>query len=361
MSTLYDTLVHTKNPANVIQYSTITNARNQQCSVIELQNGDWLCVWSYYFDAITDASNSEIWARKSTNKGVSWGNAYQIIPIAGGTGGLRHPSLYQKADGDIVMLVGLEATDHLSAQIMQYISDDNGDTFTVVGSIYATSDYESPDYITLASNRIFKTQTGRLLFPFHIPTTDAHYSNTGIMVSRVIYSDNEGTDWSVSATIMGVSTPALEQLLAEPCIVQLPNATLLCTMRTRSGYVRISTSTDNGATWSNPPTKSATLALSNSMHSTAYVNGKLIAIGNRVEGATINGVGARIHQDLWKSEDLGSTWTFVKNITDKSGVYVFAEPIIKEKASSIIVFYDQYPPSGAEQDLIFQEVNFSEF
>jgi len=360
MSDLYNILTESKNPTNVIQYSTQYNIRNQQGSVIRLNNGNLLCAWTYFFEEEEDPSESEIWAKISTNNGLSWGNAYQIIAIEVGTNGVRHPSLFLKSNGDILLVCTLEADDGLSAQVVQYISSDNGATFGGKTSIYSSSDYEAPDCIVSASHRILETTTGRLIYPFHIPTTATHASATGIMVVRFIYSDNQGVSWSISASILGIANPVDEQLLAEPCITQLPNGNLLCLMRTRSGYGRISTSTDNGATWSNPPTKSGTLIESNASVWISYTNNKLIAIVNRPEGGVVNGAAARIRMDLWQSEDNGATWSFIKNLLYKDDDYNFCEPIVYDKGTGILMFYSYYPYGTSYQDLRFERYNYSE-
>jgi hypothetical protein len=368
MSTLYNTLSYSKNPTNVIQYSTPYNLRNCSPCVIRLQNGNLLCTWSHFGITSEDLTPGEVWAKKSTNNGKSWSDAYLIIPIPIGVVSAVIPSTYQKTNGDIILVCWqqYDATPDYT-EIWKYTSTDNGVTFEGGTQIYASNDYGvSGDYYTFNGQRIFKTQTGRLLFSFDVETNPVAFSGTANTICRVLISDDEGDTWSVSATNMMAAASGIEALLAESVICQVPNGTLLCASRTRSGHVRISTSTNNGTTWSNPPTKSATLEASNATVWMSYTNGKLIALLNRPEGGIVDGSAARVHLDLWKSEDLGSTWSLVKNIAYDGSINIFCEPVVFDTGYSILVFHTKYDYANALvsiilQNLVFDEVLYNEF
>jgi hypothetical protein len=361
MSFLYDALVYSKNPTNVIQYSTYYNSRNQEASVVKMNNGKLLLIWNHYGDASADLDPSEIWAKTSSNNGKTYSDGYVVIAIPVGTTGPRCASLYKKSNGDIILICMIGTDAGASTELWQYTSSDNGVTFTDGASIHSSTDYEAKDYYTVGSDRIFKTQSGRLLYPFDVCTSSAHSSGTSNTVGRVLYSDDEGANWSISATVMSAAASGVEALLAESCIWQDPDGTLFFGSRTRSGYARISTSSNDGTTWTNPPTKSGTLECSNASIYFGYINGKHIAIVSRPEGGVVNGAAARIHKDLWKSTDKCATWSFVKNIFDEDNVRIFAEPNIFDKGNSILVYIAAYPPAGSAQDLIFTEVLYSEF
>jgi len=360
----YNALVQTKNPTNVIQYATTYNIRNASASVIEMANGNLLCAFHHFGVAVGDGNPSTIWACVSTNDGLTWGTPYEIIGVPVTVDSIAIPSLYKKDNGNIICICWT-VVDQVSdcSEIWQFESTDNGAAFDAGSMIHNSDDYEATgDYYTIGSHRIFRTASGRLLYPFDVMTTPVHTSMGGVMVGRVLYSDDEGDSWNISATVISTGLEGTERCLAESCCCQLPNGNILRISRTVSGFARISTSTDDGLTWSNPPTKSGTLTTSNATIWISYTDGKLIAIANRKE-PTDDGSSQpknRIHLDLWLSEDNGTTWTMVKNIAYKDGLYGFNEPTIYARESDMLIFHTKVPLTGAWQDLWFTKIDYSD-
>jgi len=361
MSTLYNTLTYTKNPNNVVQYSTPLNLRNHYPSIVNLGGQNLFCAFTHYGAAGVDVDPSEIWGCYSTNNGLSWGDTFKCIDIRAGKSGVVCPCLYRKANDDIIMIT-LERHDDATmyGQLYQYVSDDDGLTWDAGTKIYESSDYETNDYLWISSHRILVTSTGRLLLPFGVWTSATH-TTAGNSVARVLYSDNEGTNWSLSATTI---SPVAPSILAAGTIAQLPSGTLVQSFRTRTGYGNISKSTDNGSTWSTPVSVETEFERSNADGFLAYVNGKLISIVSRIEGGVPTiGSATRIHLDLWQSLDGGDIWSFVKNLLYKDSVYVFTEPIVYDKGDGILMFYSHYPfdiTGGAFQDLRFERLSYAD-
>lgn len=364
-SSLNNALQQSNNPTNVIQYSSPTNTRNHIASVVRLTNGNLLCVWAHYAAASVDWNPCQIWAKISINNGLSWGDPYMIIDVPSGTIGYEMPSIYKKTNGNIIFIgvlrVGTEAPFY--GQIWQYESIDNGATFSGAKMIYESSDYETNDYISCSGHSICVTQTGRLLFPFNMFITSEHSANLGNTVARVLYSDDEGENWSLSATVIQAATSGDEGLLAESNIAQETDGTLIMIHRTRSMFVRIGTSINNGATWDNPPVKEDAFITSNAMVRIAFVNGKYIGVANRPseDVPQLTGAATRVYMDLWESTD-GTTWAFVKNLLYKDSVYVFAEPVIYDLGTGVLMFYSHYPNDDVSilQDLRFERLTYAD-
>lgn len=360
---LYNALVESKNRTDVLQYSTQFNLRNHYASIIRLSGDTLLAAFTYYTEDSVDVSPSEIFCKYSYDNGKSWTDEWLIIPIRSGKSGSVCPNLYKKLNGNIICL-SLERNEHESdwwGQIYQYESTDNGLTWDEGVLIYESSDYQTHDYIWIPSNQILKTSTGRLIISMMIGTGTAPFL-TGSMnsVVRHLYSDDEGANWSLSATVLQAAVSGDEALIGSGRMVQMSDGTIVEIERTRSRYTRITKSIDNGATWSNPPVKSATLIISNADVELYCKNNILYAFASRpsVDVPQIPSTDTRIYLDLWKSIDSGNTWTFVKNLLYDSSVHVYTEPIVFDFGSGIIMFYSYYPYGTDTQDLRFERLSY---
>jgi len=363
MSDLYNALIESKNPTNVIQYSTTYNSRNHYPSIVNLGGQNLFCAFTYYGGDSGDLDPSAIWGKYSTNNGLSWSDAFKMIDVRAGKNGALCPCLYKKTNGNLICLT-LEREDDATyyGQIYQYVSDDNGLTWDAGTKIYESSDYEVNDYIWIPSQNILTTATGRLIISVMTSISDVYYTSTMNTVVRHLYSDDEGDNWLLSATVLQAAVSGNEGLIGSGRMVQMMDGTIVEIFRTRSRFARVTKSTDNGATWSNPPAKSDTLIISNADVELYCKDDILYAFASRpnADVPQLTSADTRVHLDLWKSIDAGDIWTFVKNLLYKDGDYVFTEPIVYDKGSGILMFYSYYPYGTSDQDLRFERLNYSD-
>jgi len=367
MSTLYRALVDSKNPTNVLQYSSTYNARNHYPSIINTGGDNLFLAWVHYGELSTDITPCEVWARTSNNNGISWSEDRKIISIKEGKLGPICPSLYKKVNGNIICIANQRNDDGSSywGQLYQYESTDNGLTWDEGKIIFESSVYETNDYIWTQSNNILVTLTGRLIISITISTTSSRVTNTMCTVTRQLYSDDEGVNWSLSDTVLQAAASGNEALIVSCSLTQLSNGTIIEVFRTRSRFVRITKSTDNGVTWTNPPTKSETLITSNADLYVINISDILYAFASRPSDDVpqLTSSTTRVYLDLWKSTDGGDTWTFVKNLLYDSSVHAYTEPIVYDSGLFIYLFYSYYPydtTNGLMQDLRFEKYTYSQ-
>jgi hypothetical protein len=363
MSFLYDALVYSKNSTNVIQYSVPSNARHHYPSVVRTSHG-LFCTFTHYDTASVDLSPSEIWGCSLYENGLPSCDTYKIIDVRAGKNGTVCPCIYQKSDGTILCLT-LERNDDATyyGQIYQYILTYTGGKWVADAGtkIYESSDYQTNDYIWIPSQNILVTSTGRLIISIMTSRTTDYYTSTMNTIVRHLYSDNEGGAWSLSATVLSAAASGNEALISSGRMIQMSDDTIVEIFRTRSRYARVTKSTDNGATWSNAPTKSATLIESNADVELFCRNDILYAFVSRPDAAVpqLASETTRVYLDLWQSVDGGDTFTLVKNLLFKSG-YIFTEPIIYDKGSGILMFYSYYPTGTTSQDLRFERYTYAD-
>ncbi len=120
-----------------------------------------------------------------------------------------------------------------------WISNDNGATFS---GPYRVETRES-NRITM-NNKLIQTTGGRVIFC----AGESGHGNESEGKMAVYYSDDGGYNWSESETELSYATTGVNVL--EGKVIEMPDKTLKCFMRTDRGYIYTSESKDNGETWS---------------------------------------------------------------------------------------------------------------
>jgi len=215
---------------DIINY-TVDNTRYDAASPILLDDGTYLMAFSRYSTNPNDSAPADIVFYTSSN-GTTW----TYLTYLNSSGGcFIIPSLYQKDNGDIICVYYQTVVG--GSKISQQVSTDNGATWGSASTVREVLN----EVVALAAGVIYKTVTGRLLLPVYIQT------GVNLYDGHVMYSDNEGTSWTMSATTI---TPA-DGSCDEAGIYELPDGTLVRFARAKAGANCVwgSNSTDDGTTW----------------------------------------------------------------------------------------------------------------
>jgi hypothetical protein len=86
---------------------------------------------------------------------------------------------------------------------------------------------------------------GRLIYPFCFLT-----SNQAQFAVSVLYSDDDGRNWSRSSSVLEAGGSGFESGASEPTVVELADGRLWMLLRAQTGFLWQSYSTDRGQTWS---------------------------------------------------------------------------------------------------------------
>ena len=234
-----------------ICYSTIaksgpTNPRNDTASVVELNNRDLLVLWHKYEaseEGGHDLARCRIHAKTSSDQGITWGDERMIVDIVPGDMNVHSPAISRLPTGELLMIC-LRAHSESSTTMCTYVSEDEGRTFTEIGTVWERSPGQwlqggAVDVVVLSS--------GRLLLPCH-GGTGGQFSQHNTAWCWI--SDDYGRSWMRSrGTVDLPLRGAMEASLAE-----IDTSRVFMSMRTQLGSVFLSYSEDGGNTWSLPQT-----------------------------------------------------------------------------------------------------------
>ncbi|MEF2245156.1 sialidase family protein [Paenibacillus sp. IITD108] len=196
-----------------------------------------------------------LYVRRSTDHGLTWGDPELAFEFA------AEPGAVKMIDLDHAPLVTTDGTVHLYGFILKdwdndipyrerkidmyhLYSRDNGHT------------WEGPDMIdyghsyTGSLNAITQLSSGRIVMPFSYLSD----RTSACFVSEVILSDDQGFTWRNAHADLVIDNGggALESGSVEPVTVELPDGRVWMIIRTQTGRLYESYSTDQGETWSVP-------------------------------------------------------------------------------------------------------------
>lgn len=151
-----------------------------------------------------------------------------------------------------------------------------------------------------------------------------------------MYSDDDGSTWTMSKNVVTVPTAALE-----PVVTETADGMLLMTIRARKvGKIYQSLSTDGGLTWSQPHEVEGVVSPSSTnIVDTIPQTGDVIFVWNN-EFATDNG--RRNPLTMALSSDNGLTYKNIRNIRQGHATYPFLEfwgrSVVMQSSAGITVF-----------------------
>lgn len=179
----------------MIQEHSDDNKRNDQASMIRLNDGRLVIAYSHFGPGAEDLDESSVYYQFSEDNGLTWSDAQELIsPIALGS---YIPSLYKKANGNVLLVffVREQATPVFlsSLRSIEY-SPDMTTIVTAMETILAADGY-SP----VGSDRLFYDEnTDRLLMPYPVLISGLGSSTNSIYQTRFLISANEGDTWADS-------------------------------------------------------------------------------------------------------------------------------------------------------------------
>lgn len=184
--------------------------------------------------------NWGVYGRYSNDLGKTWGNEFILAPPPGSSSSYCdvHSSFVETANGDLLMTFQRYyfGTRPVYKEVYYRRSPDGGDT------------WDSPTlmaYDGLFNDKPLLLSSGRLIAPVEREAEIGTSDHRGY-VSYTWYSDDNGQSWTKSANEVNM----LPTEAQEPHVVELNDGRLMMLMRTYSGYLVRSYSTDQGTSWS---------------------------------------------------------------------------------------------------------------
>lgn len=255
--------------------ATFGSAGTRIPALLVLPNGDLLAFSDYRSGGDIDGKPNtkiEIWCKKSTNNGETWGQGIRVTPPSTGLSSAYGDAgvVYDKTTGDILVLVigkmGLfQGTPENSSHIYVVRSKDKGLTWEEpVDITHFILGKDCPDPVRknwgagfVASGNGTQLSSGRLMFSIAVRTTSvADGTKSGQTQNFALFSDDGGYTWQLSdnsPTANGpVGVSGLTGCGDEAKIVELSDGRLYMQIRPNNSptwHRRISYSYDQGKTW----------------------------------------------------------------------------------------------------------------
>lgn len=227
-----------------MKYFTAEHQRYSEGDLVKLGNGNLLCMFTEFYNGGSgDFASAQIKSMRSTDGGKSWGSETVIQPNL--SLNTVAPCLLRVDATTILMLFAVKNS-VTSIDVYLRKSTDDGVTFGA-----ATKIIDGDKYYILVNARAVKLANGRIIVPLSYAANIQNAYSTPVteyIKGMCIYSDNGGTTWSRTADIvLNQGRGAME-----PVVVETSPGSLLMLIRTKAGVQYKSTSTDNGSTWSAP-------------------------------------------------------------------------------------------------------------
>ena len=291
-------------------YLPILYPSSHAANLLDLKNGDVLCVW--FSGTWEGSSDVGIVMARRPHGSRNWGSPMLIDRQAGAS--YQNPVLFQEPDGTLDLYHSTQEADagEANAHVLHLVSRDNGVTWTKPTLLFA-----KPGAFTRHPMVILKD--GTWLLPLSYITSAGIGAGSETNYSAVEISIDHGATWK--ECVMAGSEGKVQ-----PSVVSLAPSRLLAFFRSRaSDFIYSSTSSD-GCTWS--PAIANVLPNNNaSVQAFRLHDGHLVMAFNNSSRAS---GGLRKPLSVALSLDGGSTWPYVRDVEEGRPGYGLPEQTPRE-------------------------------
>ncbi len=293
-------------------YLPILDPSSHAANLLELKNGDVLCVW--FSGAWEGSSGVGIVIARRPHGSRNWGAPVAIDRQVGAS--YQNPVLFQEPDGTLDLYHSTQQADagEANAHVLHLTSKDNGATWT-----RPTLLFEKPGAFT--RHPVVVLKDGSWMLPLSYITSAGIGAGSATNYSATEISIDHGATWK--ECIMAGSEGKIQ-----PSIISLAPGRLLAFFRSRaSDFIYRSTSSD-GCTWS--PATATVLPNNNaSVQAFRLHNGHVVMAFDNSSKSSANG-GLRKPLSVALSVDGGNTWPYVRDVEEGRPGYGLAEQSPKE-------------------------------
>lgn len=333
-----------------IASSTTEQPRQSEGDVVVLKDGTLLAAWSDFYGGAEDNAAARISAAKSTDGGRTWGERFTLQENTG-KANVMSVSLLRLRSGELLFLY-LKKNSLTDLKVFARRSADEGKTWSDAVLITPEEGYH-----VMNNARLIQLRSGRLLAP--ISVTKQVWTKNDDFKTVVYLSDDDGRTWKRSGTLLS----APKRGAMEPGLIERKDGSVLQIIRTQTGWIWHSVSSDGGETWSEAkpwtiqsPESPATLAREPASGAWLIVWNPNVVWSNpekTVLGA--NHGGPRTPLTAMISRDEGKTWSQPKNL-ESDPTTTFAYTSITFHEGRALLSYYHFPKGGQSLSLRFKSV-----
>lgn len=220
-----------------IAMATVAAPRQSEGDVVVLRNGALLAAWSDFYDQASDHAPARISASRSTDGGRTWGARYTLQENTG-RANVMSVSLLRARSGALLFFY-LRKNSRSDLKVLMRRSTDEATTWSEPVTVTPEMGYH-----VMNNARVIQLTSGRLLAP--VATTPEVGTKNDDFKTVVYFSDDEGRTWQRGRSLLS----APKRGAMEPGLVELRNGRVQQIIRTQTGTIWQSLSSDGGDTWS---------------------------------------------------------------------------------------------------------------
>lgn len=257
-----------------------------------MSNGDLLVAYreSTNHDVVNGTNRGILKGKTSSDDGATWSSAFTIHDDSGDEYDTRDTALLTLANGRVLACLYMRSAPPPAPIVTKEGITYSDDNASTWTDVALTNSFT--DWAVPAGGGV-QLANGDVLWPLY--GQDSGDSRQSVRVSK---STDNGATWSALAEVADGQSDG--RSYQEPSLLLLANGNVVCFMRTSVDLFYTSTSTDNGATWSTPT--STGVSGSGRPLPLLTSTGKIV-MPYRVGAAAPNGA------LLAYSDDDGATWT----------------------------------------------------
>ena len=349
--------------------ATMKHPKNSEGTMIELENGDILFMWSQFTDVsrmapdenppsaglrrspLSDDGYCRIAAMVSSDGGRTWGEPWVAIDDRDAEVNILSPGLTRLPDGRLMVAYSWRSSQNKTNRELGdatkriRFSDDEGRTWSDHREIRQDLD----GYQTGAYDRSYTLKSGRVIVQRHtlIPN-DTGFKEMGTYLS---YSDDNGKTWQRSELL----TDSVNKHFEESSLVQRSDGSLLMVSRASRGQSFFTESFDEGRTWTEPYPSGVVTARAPTLLMRVPNSDDILMLwnSNYVEKASHGWTRTALLAAI--SGDGGKTWSTPKAL-EMDREYQWAYPGLLWKDGFALIHYYRGPAFAGGREMVLARV-----
>lgn len=326
------------------------NPRNTEGDILVRRDGTFLAAWADFYAGSRDDAPARISAAPSTDGGRTWGPRYTLQENTG-KANVMSVTLLRSQTGDVLFFYLVKNS---LSDLKLYVRRSNDDARTWGPPVLVTPE---EGYHVMNNARVIQLPSGRLLAP--VATTAQVWTKNDNFRTVVYLSDDDGRTWRRGRTLLS----APKRGAMEPGLIAQADGRTLQIIRTQTGFIWRSLSSDGGDTWTDAqpwtieaPEAPATLVRIPANGHWLLVWNPTVAWGNpekTVLGANHGGLRTPLVAAV--SRDEGRTWGRPRTLEgDPAFTYAYTSVTIHE--GRVLFSYYHFANGGKQLSLKFKSV-----
>jgi sialidase-1 len=336
--------------ASFIAEATTENPRNTEADVLVLRDGTLFAAWAEFYGGSRDDAPARIAAARSTDGGRTWGGR-TVIQENSGKANVMSVSLLRSRSGDVLFFY---LQKNSLSDLKAYVRRSTDDAKTWGPPVLVTAD---DGYHVMNNARVIQLKSGRLLAP--VASTRQVWTKNDDFRTSVYLSDDDGRTWRRGRTLL----TAPKRGAMEPGLIEMKDGRVMQIIRTQTGYIWRSFSSDGGDTWTEAAPWNIEAPEAPSTLAAVPGTGDWLLVWNpKVEWSnpekTVLGAnhgGARTPLAAMISRDEGRTWSRPRNLEADPAITYAYTSVTFHQGRALLSYY-HFPKGGRMLSLKFKSV-----